>query len=382
MYPQEQSSQEHASAGNGASQIQKEVEYGMIIVMKPGATEEHIQQVRERLEAVGYRAAISRGVERVVIGAVGTLDEPRKQTLIEQLMVLPFVEQVIRVMKPYKLVSRDWRAEPTLVPVRDFYIGAEEVIIMAGPCAVENREQLLTTAQAVCDYGADVLRGGAYKPRTSPHSFQGLGDAGLELLKEASELTGLPIITEVLDVRDLEKVIEVADIIQTGARNMQNFALLRELGRIDKPVLLKRGIAATIEEWLQAAEYILLGGNQNVILCERGIRTFETYTRNTLDLSAVPAVKELSHLPVIVDPSHATGRWSLVIPMALAAIAAGADGLLVEVHPDPSKALSDGPQALTPNNFALMVSQLAPVASAVGRKLRHAPAPIHLQAHP
>ncbi|HID07636.1 MAG TPA: hypothetical protein EYP10_10890, partial [Armatimonadetes bacterium] len=213
MYPQEQSSQEHASAGNGASQIQKEVEYGMIIVMKPGATEEHIQQVRERLEAVGYRAAISRGVERVVIGAVGTLDEPRKQTLIEQLMVLPFVEQVIRVMKPYKLVSRDWRAEPTLVPVRDFYIGAEEVIIMAGPCAVENREQLLTTAQAVCDYGADVLRGGAYKPRTSPHSFQGLGDAGLELLKEASELTGLPIITEVLDVRDLEKVIEVADII-------------------------------------------------------------------------------------------------------------------------------------------------------------------------
>lgn len=371
----------HASAGSGASQIQKEVEYGMIIVMKPGATEEHIQEVRERLEAVGYSAAISRGVERVVIGAVGILDEPRKQTLIEQLMVLPFVEQVIRVMKPYKLVSRDWKTESTLVPVRDFYIGGKDVIVMAGPCAVESREQLLTTAQAVCDYGADVLRGGAYKPRTSPHSFQGLGDAGLELLKEASELTGLPIITEVLDVRDLEKVIEVADIVQTGARNMQNFALLRELGHINKPVLLKRGIAATIEEWLQAAEYILLGGNQNVILCERGIRTFETYTRNTLDLSAVPAVKELSHLPVVVDPSHATGRWNLVIPMALAAIAAGADGLLVEVHPDPSKALSDGPQALTPNNFALMVSQLAPVASAVGRKLRHAPESIHLQVH-
>lgn len=342
----------------------------MIVVMRPNAFEEQIQEVCQRLEAAGYKAAISRGVERVVVGAIGILDEATRQMLMEQLSVLPFVEQVIRITKPYKLVSSDWKKKRTEIALRDFIIGGEEVIVMAGPCAVESREQLLLTAQAVRDAGADVLRGGAYKPRTSPHSFQGLGEAGLKLLKEASEITGLPIITEVLDVRDLEKVIAIADIIQVGARSMQNFALLRELGRIDKPVLLKRGISATIEEWLQAAEYILLEGNMNVMLCERGIRTFETYTRNTLDLSAVVAAKELTHLPVIVDPSHATGRWNLVTPLSLAAIAAGADGLLIEVHPEPSKAFSDGPQSLTLDRFAMLMERLEPVAKAVRRRLR------------
>lgn len=342
----------------------------MIVIMRPDATEEQIREVCERLEAAGYKAAVSRGVERVVIGAIGILDEAIRQMLIDQLLVLPFVEQVIRVTKPYKLVSSDWKKERTKVAVRDMLIGANEIVVMAGPCAVESREQLLQTAHAVKEAGADVLRGGAYKPRTSPHSFQGLGEAGLELLKEASELTGLPIVTEVLDVRDLERVISVADIIQVGARSMQNFALLRELGKLDKPVLLKRGIAATIEEWLQAAEYIMLEGNMNVMLCERGIRTFETYTRNTLDLSAVAAAKELTHLPIIVDPSHAAGRWNLVTPLSLAAVAAGADGLLIEVHPEPSKALSDGPQSLTPDKFAELMKRLEPVAKAVGRELR------------
>lgn len=341
----------------------------MIIVLRHGATEEAIQQVCERLERAGYQAVIWRGVERTVIGAIGVIDEGVKTQLIQQLESLPFVESAIRILRPYKLVSREWKQEPTLVPIRDKVVGGEHLIIMAGPCSVESREQILKSAQGVKERGADVLRGGAFKPRTSPHTFQGLGYDGLKLLKEASEAAGLPVVTEVMDPRDVEAVAEVADILQIGTRNMQNFTLLREVGQLRKPVLLKRGMWATIEEWLQAAEYICVGGNPLVILCERGIRTFETYTRNTLDLSAVVAVKQLSHLPVIVDPSQGTGRWSMVIPMSLAAIAAGADGLIVEVHPNPDQALSDGPQSLTLERFSELMERLVPVAAAVGRKL-------------
>jgi 3-deoxy-7-phosphoheptulonate synthase len=341
----------------------------MIVVLRHGATEEAIQEVCERLERAGYQAAIWRGVERTVIGAIGVIDEEVKTQLIQQLESLPFVESAIRILRPYKLVSREWKGEPTLVPVRDKVVGGEHLIIMAGPCSVESREQILESARGVKERGADVLRGGAFKPRTSPHTFQGLGYDGLKLLKEASEATGLPVVTEVMDPRDVEAVAEVADILQIGTRNMQNFTLLREVGQLRKPVLLKRGMWATIEEWLQAAEYICVGGNPFVILCERGIRTFETYTRNTLDLSAVVAAKQLSHLPVIVDPSQGTGKWSMVIPMSLAAIAAGADGLIVEVHPNPAQALSDGPQSLTLERFGELMERLAPVAAAVGRKL-------------
>ncbi|MFA0731725.1 MAG: hypothetical protein LKKZDAJK_002864 [Candidatus Fervidibacter sp.] len=341
----------------------------MIVVLRHGAPEEAIQQVCERLERAGYQAVIWRGVERTVIGAIGVIDEEVKTPLIQQLEALPFVESAIRILRPYKLVSREWKEEPTLVPVRDKVVGGEHLIIMAGPCSVESREQILEAAKGVKERGADVLRGGAFKPRTSPHTFQGLGYDGLKLLKEASEATGLPVVTEVMDPRDVEAVAEVADILQIGTRNMQNFTLLREVGQSRKPVLLKRGMWATIEEWLQAAEYICVGGNPFVILCERGIRTFETYTRNTLDLSAVVAAKQLSHLPVIVDPSQGTGKWSMVIPMSLAAIAAGADGLIVEVHPNPDQALSDGPQSLTLERFGELMERLVPVAAAVGRKL-------------
>ncbi len=345
----------------------------MIVVLRYGATEEDIQQVCQMLEEVGYKSAIWRGVERTVIGAIGVIDEEVKTRLIEQIQSLPSVENVIRILRPYKLVSREWKHEPTLVPVRDKVVGGEHLIIMAGPCSVESREQILEAARGVQKYGADVLRGGAFKPRTSPHTFQGLGYEGLKLLKEVSELTGLPIVTEVMDTRDVEMVSEVADILQIGTRNMQNFALLREVGQSRKPVLLKRGMSATIEEWLQAAEYICVEGNPYVILCERGIRTFETYTRNTLDISAIVAAKQLSHLPVIADPSHGTGRRDMVIPMALAAIAAGADGLILEVHPNPAKALSDGAQSLTIEQFGELMRRLEPVANAVNRKLYNPP---------
>ncbi|MFN4180262.1 MAG: 3-deoxy-7-phosphoheptulonate synthase, partial [Armatimonadota bacterium] len=303
-----------------------------------------------------------------------------KTQLIGQIGSLPFVENVIRILRPYKLVSREWKQEPTLIPIRDKVIGNEYIVIMAGPCSVESREQILEAAKGVQRYGADVLRGGAFKPRTSPHTFQGLGYEGLKLLKEAAELTGLPIVTEVMDTRDVELVSEVADILQIGTRNMQNFSLLREVGQLRKPVLLKRGMSATIEEWLQAAEYICIGGNPYVILCERGIRTFETYTRNTLDISAIVAAKQLSHLPVIADPSHGTGRRDMVIPMALAAIAAGADGLILEVHPNPAKALSDGAQSLTIEQFGELMRRLEPVAEAVNRKLYNPPSKTELVA--
>ncbi len=352
----------------------------MIVILRYGATDEDVQQVCRMLEEAGYKSAVWRGVERTVIGAIGVIDEEVKTSLMEQIQSLPFVDIAIRVLRPYKLVSREWKKETTLISVRDKVIGGEHLIIMAGPCSVESREQILETAKGVLQYGADVLRGGAFKPRTSPHTFQGLGYDGLKLLKEASEATGLPVVTEVMDTRDVEIVSEYADILQIGTRNMQNFSLLREVGQLRKPVLLKRGMSATIEEWLQAAEYICVEGNPNVILCERGIRTFETYTRNTLDISAIVAAKQLSHLPVIADPSHGTGKRSMIIPMALAAVTAGADGLMLEVHPNPSKALSDGAQSLTIEEFGELMQRLEPIASAVNRKLYNSPSKSELLA--
>ncbi|MEW6769889.1 MAG: 3-deoxy-7-phosphoheptulonate synthase [Bacillota bacterium] len=338
----------------------------MIIVMADNATEQEVEGVIKKIEAEGFKAHLSRGVEKTIIGIIG--DERRlREAALE---VLPGVEQVIPILHPYKAASRSFRAERTIVRVGDgVEIGGARIHVMAGPCAVESREQLLTAAEQVGAAGATILRGGAFKPRTSPYSFQGLGEEGLKILAEARERFGLKIVTEVMDIRTLPVVAKYADIIQLGTRNMQNFDLLKELGRINKPVLLKRGLSATIEEWLMAAEYILSGGNFDVILCERGIRSFETYTRNTLDLSAVPIVKHLSHLPVVVDPSHGLGRWKFVAPMCRAAIAAGADGLLVEVHPNPAEALCDGAQSLTPENFAAMMEDLRRIAAVLGRQL-------------
>ncbi|WP_406676212.1 3-deoxy-7-phosphoheptulonate synthase [Moorella sp. ACPs] len=337
----------------------------MIIIMEPGATSEEQQNVIARLEREGFKVHLSRGVERTVIGAIGDKTRLRAETLA----ALPGVEKVVPILHPYKLAGRDFHPEDTIVPVRELTIGGRQVHIIAGPCAVESREQLLETAMAVREAGATMLRGGAYKPRSSPYSFQGLASKGLEFLAEAREVTGLPVVTEIMDPTLVTEVAQVADVLQIGSRNMQNFALLQAVGRTQKPVLLKRGLAATIEEWLLAAEYILAEGNSHVILCERGIRTFETYTRNTLDLSAVPAVKHLSHLPVIVDPSHGTGRKFMVAPMARAALAAGADGLMIEVHPNPQEALSDGPQSLTPEQFARLVREIRPIIAAGEREL-------------
>ncbi|CEP69634.1 Aldolase-type TIM barrel [Moorella glycerini] len=339
----------------------------MIIIMEPGATLEEQQAVIARLEREGFKVHLSRGVERTIIGAIG--DKTRLKS--ETLAALPGVEKVVPILQPYKLAGRDFHPEDTVVPVGDLTVGGRQVHIIAGPCAVESREQLLETAMAVREAGATMLRGGAYKPRSSPYSFQGLAAKGLEFLAEARELTGLPVVTEIMDPALVTAVAQVADVLQIGSRNMQNFALLQAVGRTQKPVLLKRGLSATIEEWLLAAEYILTEGNSQVILCERGIRTFETYTRNTLDLSAVPAVKHLSHLPVIVDPSHGTGRKFMVAPMARAALAAGADGLMIEVHPNPQEALSDGPQSLTPEQFARLVQEIRPIIAAGERELGH-----------
>ncbi|SHJ21503.1 3-deoxy-7-phosphoheptulonate synthase [Desulfofundulus thermosubterraneus] len=337
----------------------------MIVVMQQDATSEQVEAVVDRLEKSGFQVHLSRGVERTIIGIIG--DRTRLGDMA--LEAMPGVEKVMPVLQPYKLASRAFHPEDSVVMVGDLAIGGEEIHVMAGPCAVESREQLLEAARQVKAAGATILRGGAYKPRTSPYSFQGLEEEGLKLLAEARELTGLKVVTEVMDVRTLPLVAEYADILQIGARNMQNFFLLREVARVDKPVLLKRGLSCTIEEWLMAAEYIMSGGNQRVILCERGIRTFENYTRNTLDLTAVPVVKYLSHLPVVVDPSHGIGKWQFVPTMARAAVAAGADGLLIEVHPNPAEALCDGPQSLTPENFAHMMKELRSVARAVNRQL-------------
>jgi 3-deoxy-7-phosphoheptulonate synthase len=333
--------------------------------MKKGSTPDDLAGVIGKITQSGLTGHISQGVERTVVGVVGQT-YPELRDVLE---LLPGVEEVIPISKPYKLSSREFQHEDTIIKVGNVVIGSEELVIIAGPCAVETENQVLTTAKAVKEAGANILRGGAFKPSTSPYQFRGLGKEGLEILALARAETGLPLITEVLSPHDVELVAKYADILQIGARNMQNFTLLDEVGKVKKPVMLKRGMSATIQEWLLSAEYILSQGNRQVMLCERGIRTFETYTRNTLDISAIPVVKKLSHLPIIADPSHGTGKWYLVTPLALAAVAAGADGLMVEVHPNPDQALKDGAQSLTFDNFQQLMAQLAPVVSSVQRKL-------------
>ncbi|HDI51468.1 MAG TPA: 3-deoxy-7-phosphoheptulonate synthase [Bacteroidetes bacterium] len=327
----------------------------MIIVMQKGASEAQIEHVFERIKELGYKPHPIYGVERTVIGAIG--DELGKMRL-QVLASLPGVEKVVPILQPFKLVSKELKKDPTIISVGDLRIGSRQFVVMAGPCSVESREQILQTARAVKNAGATVLRGGAFKPRTSPYSFQGLEEEGLRLLAEAREQTGLYVVTEVITPHDVELVAKYADILQIGARNMTNYALLKQVGQVQKPVLLKRAMMAKIKELLMSAEYIVSQGNDKVILCERGIRTFEEYTRNTLDISAVPLLKELSHLPVIVDPSHATGMRSLIKPMAKASVAAGADGLLIEVHPNPEEAYSDGKQSLLPEQFAELMQEI------------------------
>ena len=339
----------------------------MIIVMKSDATKEEIEKVIATVKELGYKAHIIEGVLRTVIGAVG--DERGKPDHLEAIGILSGVEKVVPILQPYKLASREFKFENTIVKVGNAGIGDNKVVVIAGPCSVENEEQIIQTSKAVKEAGATVLRGGAYKPRTSPYSFQGLGEEGLRLLAQARKITGLPIVTEILDPHDLDIVAEYSDMLQIGARNAQNYALLRYVGRSNKPVLLKRGMSTTINEFLMAAEYILSEGNHNVVLCERGIRTFETATRNTFDLNAIPVLKEKTHLPVIADPSHGTGYWQYVTPMALAAIAAGADGLMIEVHYKPEIAQSDGGQSLKPSKFMALMERAKSVAKAVGRQI-------------
>jgi 3-deoxy-7-phosphoheptulonate synthase len=337
----------------------------MIVVMQPGATQEQITVVEKRLVELGFKTHPIYGQEKTVIGAIGD----KKFLSAEALITLPGVEKVVPIMKPYKRVGRELQSTKTVVRVGNVEIGGETLVAVAGPCAVESEEQMIIAARAVKEAGARILRGGAFKPRTSPYAFQGLEEQGLNYLVQAREVTGLPIVTEAVDPRDVELVARYADMIQIGARNMQNFRLLKEVGLAGKPILLKRGLAATVEEWLMAAEYIMDAGNENIVLCERGIRTYENSTRNTLDLSAVPLVLEYSHLPVIVDPSHGTGIWKLVPPMTRAAVAAGADGFMVEVHPDPARALCDGPQSLNPEKFASLMEQIRALAMVMGRRL-------------
>lgn len=333
----------------------------MIIVMESQAVPAQIQQVCSKLEEKGFQVHLSQGVERTIIGAIGQ----RTPATMELFETLPGVEKVMPITQPFKMASRQFKPDDTVIQVGEQVVGGPQVQVIAGPCAVEGRSKFLEVAQAVKEAGATMLRGGAFKPRTSPYSFQGLEHEGLEILAEARQVTGLPVVTEIMDPRLVNDVAAYVDILQVGARNMQNFFLLRELGKTQRPVLLKRGPSATIEEWIMAAEYIISSGNDQVIMCERGIRSFENYTRNTLDLSAVPLIKQLTHLPVIVDPSHGTGKWKLVEPMTLAAIGAGADGVMVEVHQNPSEALSDGPQSLTPENFARLVSRVRQMVTAL-----------------
>jgi 3-deoxy-7-phosphoheptulonate synthase len=338
----------------------------MLIVMRHGADEEEIRQVVATIEEMGYQARPMPGKQRVSIGLVGNdgrVDGSR-------LAALRGVQEILHVTKPYKQVSREWKPESTIVRLRGgLSVGGDEVVVMAGPCSVENERQILDSARAVREAGATILRAGAFKPRSSPYSFQGLGVAGLRFLARARDETGLLIVTEAMDAEGLDLVVEVADIVQLGARNMQNYSLLKRAGRCGKPILLKRGIAATIQEFLLSAEYILAEGNSQVILCERGIRGFDPATRNVFDLSAIPVVRALSHLPIVADPSHATGHRDMVIPMARAAVAAGADGLLVEVHPNPDRALSDGAQSLYPEQFVRMMKETRLIAEAIGRRL-------------
>ncbi len=338
----------------------------MIVAMQEQATEEQIQHVIERLIEMGFEVHRSTGARQTVLGAVGA----RREFDVRDVEVLSGVGEVHRISSPYKLVARSFRPEGTIVRFPNgVSVGADEVVLMAGPCSVESRDQLFAVAESVSRSGAKFLRGGAFKPRSSPYTFQGLGEEGLKLLREAAKKFGMLVISEVMEIAQIPLMMDYVDVFQVGARNMQNFNLLRELGKVRKPVLLKRGIAATIEELLLSAEYLMAGGNYEVILCERGIRTFETYTRNTLDISAIPIVKKLSHLPILADPSHGTGRRDKVSPMGRAAIAAGADGLLIEVHNCPDKALSDGAQSLYPEQFAQLVAQLRVIAPAVGRRL-------------
>ncbi|MBQ1919139.1 MAG: 3-deoxy-7-phosphoheptulonate synthase [Selenomonas sp.] len=337
----------------------------MIIVMSPNATKENLQRVIQKIESAGLKTHISEGAEVTIVGVIG---EKSKIANLEMNM-MDGVEKTVRITEKYKLVSRNFHPEATIVDVDGVKIGGKEIVVMAGPCSVESIDQLREAAKAVKAGGAKFLRGGAFKPRTSPYDFQGLEEEGLKMLRQVADEEGLKVVTEIVDKDDLELVGKYADVYQVGARNMQNFQLLKALGKVKKPVMLKRGLSATISEWLNAAEYIMAGGNEQVILCERGIRTYETFTRNTLDLSAVAAVKELSHLPIIVDPSHGTGRWQMVQPMARAAVAAGCDGLIIEVHPHPEVALSDGDQSLTPKNFNRLMADLGKIAAVMGRKL-------------
>lgn len=336
----------------------------MIIVMEKGASQEQIQAAIERIESLGFIAHPIIGVERTVIGAIG---DERDKPMLQQVENMPGVERAVPILQPYKLASRELHHERSMIEVGGVQVGGELIRVIGGPCSVETPESILASAQAVKAAGGHMLRGGAYKPRTSPYSFQGHREEGLKMLQAAKEATGLPIVTELMDPRNCELVARYADMIQIGARNMQNFQLLTEVGKAKKPVLLKRGLAATITEWLQAAEYILSEGNPSVILCERGIRSFGTETRNVLDLAAVAVVKRYSHLPVLVDPSHGTGDYHYVHAMSLAAIAAGADGIMVEVHFDPQQAWSDGAQSLRPDKFARLMNDLKPIAKAVGR---------------
>jgi 3-deoxy-7-phosphoheptulonate synthase len=338
----------------------------MIIVMKSGITDADVEEVCRRVIEMGYQPHTIRGEIKTVVAAVG---EERGQADLRILEALETVEAVMPVQQPFKLASRETKSQATEVLVNGISIGGKRLVVMAGPCSVESRDQVLEVAEAVKAAGASILRGGAYKPRTSPYAFQGLKEQGLKYLAEAKKRTGLAVVTEVLETESVELVADYADILQIGARNVQNFSLLKRVAESGKPVLLKRGMSTSIQEWLLSAEYILAGGNPRVILCERGIRTFETSTRFTLDLNAVPVIKKLSHLPVIVDPSHGTGHWDLVAPMAKGAVACGADGLIVEVHPRPEEALSDGPQSLKPAKFAQLMQELRPVALAVGREL-------------
>ena len=338
----------------------------MIIVMEKGATKEQTEHVFDRIREMGYEVHPIYGVERTVIGAIG---DERGKAQLQSLESVAGVERVVPILQPFKLVGRELKTEPTIVEVGDVRFGSEQFVVIAGPCAVETRGRTLQIAERVSKAGAKLLRGGAFKPRTSPYSFQGLEEEGLRILAEAREKTGLLIVTEVMNPQDILLVAKYADVLQVGARNMQNFGLLKQIGHLNKPVLLKRGMMATVKEWLMSAEYIVSEGNTEVILCERGIRTFEEYTRNTLDLSAVPLVKELSHLPVIVDPSHGTGVRSLVPPMAKAAVAVGADGLIIEVRPNPEEAYSDGPQSILPDEFDRLMEEIQGYLSLEGRTL-------------
>ncbi|MEJ5351025.1 MAG: 3-deoxy-7-phosphoheptulonate synthase [Melioribacteraceae bacterium] len=335
----------------------------MVVILEKHATPEQIENVIKHLEGFGFQVHKSVGAERTILGAIGV----KPDFDIRKVSILEGVEEVYRVTTPYKLASRSFKEENTVIKIKDVEIGGNKVVMMAGPCSVESEDQIFRLAKVVAESGAKILRGGAFKPRTSPYSFQGLGEEGLKMMRAAADKYNLLVITEVMQISHIELIEPYTDIFQVGARNMQNFPLLKELGNVKKPVMLKRGIAATIEEWLMSAEYILSGGNSNVMLCERGIRTFENYTRNTFDLSAIPVVHKKSHLPVIADPSHATGMRDQVPPMARAAVAAGADGLMIEIHDDPENALSDGPQALYPDTFLKLMKELRLIAQAIGR---------------